>query len=91
LRLRVEKERLPRSSLRLERPGEEPGDCRGVEPEASESDSKEAARLCILRLWLSLLFIRDNRVTLFVREKEFILYKRGAGGRGQLEIVGLCT
>ena len=32
-------------------------------PESSSDDPKPAARLCMLRLWVSLLFISANRVT----------------------------
>jgi len=52
LRLSVEKERWPRSSLRLDRVGEVPGDCCGVEAAvvSESSEPSEVARLCMLRL-----------------------------------------
>jgi len=60
----VEKDRFPRSRFSEDRLGLVPGDWRGVEPEASEeSDPNEEARLCMLRLWVSLLFMRASRVT----------------------------
>jgi len=51
----------PRLRQSWELEGEEEGDWRGVDPEVSEWN--EAARLCILRLWVSFEFIRASRVT----------------------------
>jgi len=46
----------------------------GVEPEVSESESKELARLCILNDWVSLEFISASLVTLPPTCKERIVY-----------------
>lgn len=64
----MEVESLPRSSARLDSEvlegDKEPGDWWGVELEdVSESEPKDLARLCILRDWVSLEFIRARRVT----------------------------
>jgi len=41
----------------------------------SESVSNELARLCMLRDWVSLEFIRASRVTfLLVRKEKFVFY-----------------
>jgi len=53
----------------------------GVEPEVSESESNELARLCMLNDWVSLEFIRASLVTFHPTCKERIVYTLQEGCR----------